>query len=99
VSTEPWSLSLCRPWVAPRDRITLIKTTSSTYVNQFNKYNLSLQVHVQADSHFRLRPEDLLSLYVRSQDGDMVPIGAVAHLGQAVAPPLLTLYNSIPPRP
>ena len=23
----------------------------------------------------------------------MVPIGAIAHLGQVVAPPLITLYN------
>ena len=53
----------------------------STYVNQFNKYGLSLQVYVQADSQYRLHPDDLLNLYVRSQDNQMVPIGAVAHLG------------------
>ena len=68
----------------------------STYVNQFNKFGLSLQVYVQADSQYRLKPDQLLSLYVRSQDGQMVPIGAVAHLGQAVAPPIITLYNLYP---
>ena len=68
----------------------------STYVNQFNKYGLSLQVYVQADSRYRLHPDDLLNLYVRSQDNQMVPIGAVAHLGPAVAPPLITLYNLFP---
>ena len=31
----------------------------------------------QADSQFRQHPEDLLGLYVRSQDGAMVPIGAM----------------------
>jgi HAE1 family hydrophobic/amphiphilic exporter-1 len=65
----------------------------STYVNQFNKLGLSLQVYVQADSQFRRKPDDLLNLNVRSQDGQMVPIGAIAHLGQVVAPPLITLYN------
>jgi HAE1 family hydrophobic/amphiphilic exporter-1 len=75
---------------------TLTDYVGSTYVNQFNKFGQSLQVYVQADSHFRLRPEDLLNLYVRSQDGNMVPIGALAHLGQAVSPPLLTLYNLFP---
>ena len=50
----------------------------STYVNQFNKFGLSLQVYVQADSQFRRTPDDLLNLYVRSQDGQMVPIGAIA---------------------
>jgi hydrophobic/amphiphilic exporter-1 (mainly G- bacteria), HAE1 family len=34
-----------------------------------------------------------LNLYVRSSDNQMVPISAVAHLGPAVAPPLVTLYN------
>ncbi len=68
----------------------------STYVNQFNKFGLSLQVYVQADSQYRLNPDQLLGLYVRSQDGQMVPIGAVAHLGQAIAPPIITLYNLYP---
>jgi hydrophobic/amphiphilic exporter-1 (mainly G- bacteria), HAE1 family len=75
---------------------TLTDYVGSTYVNQFNKYGLSLQVYVQADSQYRVRPEDLLALYVRSQDGNMVPIGAVAHLGSTVSPPLLTLYNLYP---
>jgi hydrophobic/amphiphilic exporter-1 (mainly G- bacteria), HAE1 family len=75
---------------------TLTDYVGSTYVNQFNKYGLSLQVYVQADSQYRLHPDDLLNLYVRSQDGNMVPIGAIAHLGPAVAPPLITLYNLYP---
>jgi hydrophobic/amphiphilic exporter-1 (mainly G- bacteria), HAE1 family len=75
---------------------TLTDFVGSTYVNQFNKFGLSLQVYVQADSRFRQHPEDLLSFYVRSQDNQMVPIGAVAHLGSSVAPPLLTNYNLFP---
>ena len=75
---------------------TLTDYVGSTYVNQFNKFGQSLQVYVQADLKYRLHPEDLLSLYVRSQDGQMVPIGAVAHLGQTVSPPLMTLYNLYP---
>jgi hydrophobic/amphiphilic exporter-1 (mainly G- bacteria), HAE1 family len=75
---------------------TLTDYVGSTYVNQFNKFGQSLQVYVQADSKYRLNPDDLLNLYVRSSDGNMVPIGAVAHLGQAVAPSLTTLYNLYP---
>ncbi len=41
-------------------------------------------------------PDDLLNLEVRSQDGQMVPIGAMAHLGNAVSPPLITFYNLFP---
>jgi hydrophobic/amphiphilic exporter-1 (mainly G- bacteria), HAE1 family len=75
---------------------TLTAYLGSTYVNQFNKFGQSLQVYVQADSQFRLQPDDLLSLYVRSQDGNMVPIGAVAHLSSEIGPPLVTLYNLFP---
>jgi HAE1 family hydrophobic/amphiphilic exporter-1 len=75
---------------------TLTSYVGSTYVNQFNKFGLSLQVYVQADSSYRLQPDDLLNLYVKSQDGNMVPIGTLAHLGPVTAPPLITLYNLYP---
>jgi hydrophobic/amphiphilic exporter-1 (mainly G- bacteria), HAE1 family len=68
----------------------------STYVNQFNKFGQVFQVYVQAESQFRLQPDDLLNLYVRSSDNQMVPIGAVAHLGSEVGPSLVTLYNLYP---
>jgi HAE1 family hydrophobic/amphiphilic exporter-1 len=75
---------------------TLSSYLGSTYVNQFNKFGLTLQVYAQAESQFRLQPDDLLNLYVRSQDNQMVPIGAVAHLGSEVGPSLVTLYNLYP---
>ena len=68
----------------------------STYVNQFNKFGQVFQVYVQADSQFRLQPDDLLNLYVRSQNNQMVPLGALANLGSEVAPSLITLYNLYP---
>ena len=74
----------------------LTSYVGSTYINQFNKFGLSLQVYAQADSQFRLQPDDLLNMYVRSQDGNMVPIGTLAHLGPLTAPSLITLYNLYP---
>ena len=38
---------------------TLQSYTGSTYVNQFNLFNQSYQTYVQADSPFRLQPEDI----------------------------------------
>src|SRR5262249_14153567 len=75
---------------------TLSSYLGSTYVNQFNKFGQVFQVYAQADSQFRLQPDDLLNLYVRSEDNQMVPIGAVAHLGSEVAPSVITLYNLYP---
>jgi len=68
----------------------------STFINQFNKFGLSLQVYAQAESQFRLQPDDLLNFYVRSRDNQMVPIGAVANLGSEIGPSLITLYNLYP---
>ncbi len=75
---------------------TLSAYLGSTYINQFNKFGQSYQVYAQADSQFRLNPEDILNLYVRNKDQQMVPISSVAYLGHQVAPPLITLYNLYP---
>ena len=72
---------------------TLASYLGSTYVNQFNKFGLSFQVYVQADSPFRVHPEDMLKLNVRSQDGKMIPIGALAQIQPVVGPSLISLYN------
>ena len=68
----------------------------STYVNRFNKFGLSLQVYVQADSQYRAHPEDVLKLYVKSMEDKMVPIGAIATLQPAVGAPIISLYNLYP---
>ena len=75
---------------------TLSSYLGSTYVNRFNKFGLSLQVYVQADSQFRARPEDILRLNVRSADGKMVPIGALAQLRPAQGAAIISLYNLYP---
>jgi HAE1 family hydrophobic/amphiphilic exporter-1 len=68
----------------------------STFVNQFNKFGLSLQVYTQADSQYRLSPDQLLSFYVRSRDNQMVPVAAVASVSSEIGPSLVTLYNLYP---
>jgi hydrophobic/amphiphilic exporter-1 (mainly G- bacteria), HAE1 family len=75
---------------------TLSAYLGSTYINQFNKFGQSYQVYAQADSQYRLNPPDILNLYVRNKDREMVPISSVAFLGRQVAPPLITLYNLYP---
>ncbi len=72
---------------------TLSSYLGSTYVNQFNKFGLALQVYVQADSPYRVRPADMLKLQVRSQGGKMIPLGALAQIEPVVGPSLISLYN------
>jgi len=68
----------------------------SAFVNRFNKFGQSLQVYVQADAKYRAHPEELLNLYVKSSDGKMVPIGALAQIKPAHGAPIISLYNLYP---
>jgi HAE1 family hydrophobic/amphiphilic exporter-1 len=68
----------------------------SSYVNQFNKFGRTFQVYVQADAKYRLRPRDLDNLYVRSSDGNMVPLGALVRVEPMAGPALVTMYNLYP---
>ncbi len=72
---------------------TVAAYVGSSYVNQFNKFGRTFQVYVQASSQFRLLPADILKLYVRSQDGNMVPVGALAQIEPVVGPSLVSLFN------
>ncbi len=50
----------------------------SLYVNDFNKFGRTYSVRVQADAPFRARAEDIGQLKVRSNSGEMVPLGCAA---------------------
>jgi HAE1 family hydrophobic/amphiphilic exporter-1 len=68
----------------------------SSYVSQFNKFGQVFQVYVQADSRFRMRPQDLLNYKIRTPAGQMVPLGTLVEIKQAQGPSLITLYNLYP---
>jgi hydrophobic/amphiphilic exporter-1 (mainly G- bacteria), HAE1 family len=68
----------------------------STFVNQFTKFGHTFPVFVQADSAYRLTPQDLRQYQVRSSSGQMVPIGSVAEVGYDTGPALVSLYNLYP---
>jgi HAE1 family hydrophobic/amphiphilic exporter-1 len=75
---------------------TLSAYLGSSYVNQFNKFGRTFQVYVQADSQFRLRPQDIELLPVRNKQGDMIPLGTMVKITPTVGPSLLSLYNLYP---
>jgi multidrug efflux pump len=68
----------------------------SLYVNDFNQFGRTYQVNAQADMSFRNEPEDLLRLQVRSDDGEMVPLGAFVQLEQTSGPAIVQHYNGYP---
>ncbi len=75
---------------------TLSSYLGSSYINQFNEFGRTFQVYAQADSRFRLHPDDILQLSTRSQDGNMVPLGALVRIEPTTGPALIGLYNLYP---
>jgi len=75
---------------------TLSGYIGSSYINQFNQFGRTFQVYAQADSRFRLNTNDILQLTVRSQSGQMVPLGALVRARPDVGPAMITLYNLYP---
>lgn len=63
------------------------------YVNDFNAFGRTWQVNLQADPLYRLTPDQVTELYVRSQSGQMVPLGAVARVEDTTGPAAVMRYN------
>ena len=72
---------------------TLQAALGSLYVNDINKFGRTYQVRVQADDEFRMEPDDVRRLFVRNQQGEMVPLGAVAPVESTFGPETIGPYN------
>jgi len=79
----------------PLSQITAAMGTfmGSSYVNDFNFNNRSYRVYVQADQQFRRNAGDLREYYVRSNAGQMVPLGNLVALSETTGPQVINHYN------
>jgi multidrug efflux pump len=68
----------------------------SAYVNDFTRFGRNWQVNVQADAAFRIRPEDIGALKVRSRDGKMVPLATLLSVRDITGPAIVNHYNMFP---
>ncbi len=68
----------------------------SLYVNDFNRFGRTYQVVAQADSEFRMTPDDITQLKTRNLQGDMVPLGSLINVQQINGPDKITRYNMYP---
>ncbi len=65
----------------------------SFYVNNFSYLNRSYRVYVQAEQPYRSNLQALQYLYVRSQDGGMVPLSGLGSATLIKTAPIITHYN------
>jgi HAE1 family hydrophobic/amphiphilic exporter-1/multidrug efflux pump len=75
---------------------TLSATLGSYYINDFNKYGRTWQVLMSADSSYRKRADDIGSMWVRSNSGEMVPVSALASVKYVAGPEMLDRFNNLP---
>ncbi|MDX3806486.1 efflux RND transporter permease subunit [Bosea thiooxidans] len=72
---------------------TLSTAWGSAYVNDFIDRGRVKSVYVQADSAFRMQPDDVSRWFVRNQGGEMVPFSAFSSGRWSYGSPRLERYN------
>lgn len=65
----------------------------STYEQGFIRFNNFFKVYVQALPQFRRAPEDVLKLFVKNDEGEMVPLSAFMTMVKRQGPNELTRFN------
>ena len=72
---------------------TLQTHLGSSYVNDFTLQGHSYQVKIQDEALFRNEISDITKLYVRSDDGKMVPLKSLVTLKTILGPQIVKRYN------
>ncbi len=63
------------------------------YVNDFNRFGRTWRVYLEAEPDFRRQPSDINRFYVRTDQGDMVPLSTLAKTEPVVGPEVIYRYN------
>jgi HAE1 family hydrophobic/amphiphilic exporter-1/multidrug efflux pump len=75
---------------------TLAATLGSYYVNDFNRFGRTWQVVMSAEPAYRMRPDAIKDVYLRSTTGEMVPLSALASIKFVAGPDALDRFNNLP---
>lgn len=73
----------------------LQSTMGSLYVNDFNKSGRTYRVQLQAEAPYRMSPDDLGKVYVRSNTGAMIPLSAISTVRSIVGAEQLERFNGL----
>lgn len=80
--------------VSPSDVLsTLSGYYTGGYVSDFNRFSKLYHVTMQAPSEYRINPESLNMMYVRTSDGSMAPLSQFVRLTKTNGPSDLTRFN------
>ncbi len=83
-----------RMGVSPSDVLSVMSGyIGSNYASNLNRFSKLYRVYVQADKNFRLDTDALDNMFVRTDTGDMAPIGQFVTLTKTYGPETLTRFN------
>jgi hydrophobe/amphiphile efflux-1 (HAE1) family protein len=71
-------------------------TFGALYVNDFTLFGRNYQVNMQSEAEFREKPEDLNEVFVRSNQGAMVPLSTLVEVKRSRGPDLIERFNVFP---
>ena len=74
----------------------LAATLGTFYVNDFNKFGRTWQVLLSAEPSYRARPDSIGEIYVRSLQGEMIPLKSLATISYSSGPDSLDRFNNLP---
>ncbi|MCC9136987.1 efflux RND transporter permease subunit [Pontibacter silvestris] len=72
---------------------TLQTLVGGLYVSDFVRFGQMYDVMVQADPRYRAKPEDVLKLQVKNEDGEMVPYSTFISMERMYGPEQLSRHN------
>lgn len=72
---------------------TLQTNLGSEYATNFIRFGQLYRVMVQASPEYRAMPEDILKMYVKNKEGEMVPISEFVSITKTYGPEQITRYN------
>lgn len=75
---------------------TLQSLLGSVYVDNFNKFGHVFNVLVQAEPAYRTTLEEIGNIFVRSDDGVMVPLKSLVGFSHRAGPNLVSRFNNFP---
>ncbi len=75
---------------------TLQTYLGSEYATNFIRFGQMYRVMVQALPQFRAKPEDIMNLFVKNNNGEMVPVSAFLSIERIYGPEVITRYNMYP---
>ena len=83
-----------RMGVSPSDVLSVMSGyIGGNYASNLNRFSKLYRVYIQADKNFRLNKDALNNMFVRTEDGEMAPVGQFVSLTKAYGPETLTRFN------